>query len=341
MAANLPETIDSVEQLLDVMTTPTDGVRKAVEDLGGEFLVLGAAGKMGPSLCEMLVRAGASKVIAVDLFPNPAVRDALAAKGCQTVTCDLLDAGALDGLPDCGNVLIMTGFKFGASGNPTAMWAMNTLLPARIVGRFAGSRLLLMSSGNVYRFVPTASGGATETDATEPVGEYAQSRLGGERVAQYVADRQGTKLVIVRLFYSVEMRYGIIHDLASAVRDGKPIDLAMGYVNQIWQGDANAYLVQFLTLADSPARTINITGPEILSVRELAAQIGQRMGREPVLEGTEADTALLGNSDEAFKRFGKPRIAPDQIVQWIVPWVQQGRESLGKPTKYERRDGKF
>lgn len=341
MTDKLPEAIETVEQLMDAMTIPTEGVRKAVAELGGEFLILGAGGKMGPTLCRMLLRAGAGKVIAVDLYPDGAVRDSLAEAGCETITCDLLDGEALKSLPDCPNVLIMAGFKFGSTGNESIVWAMNSLLPGRVLERFANSRVLLMSSGNVYKFSPVTGAGAVEADPVEPIGEYAQSRLGGERIAQYVADRQGTKLVVVRLFYSVEMRYGIMHDLAQKVFKDQPIDLAMGHVNQIWQGDAVAYLIQFLTIADSPTKTINITGPEVLSVRELAAKLGRAMGKQPQFVGSEADTALLGNSDEAFARFGAVTVSPDRIVNWMAGWVSQGRASLGKPTKYERRDGKF
>ena len=341
MKDEMPKMLDSVDDLMEVMTRPDEAVIRAVDDLGGRFLVLGAGGKMGPTLCGMLRRTGAEEVVAVDLFPDRSVKDALDSQGCRTITCDLLDPGALADLPDRPNVFIMTGFKFGASGNTTALWAMNALLPARIVERYPDSRHLLMSSGNVYEFVPVGSGGAAETDPVVPVGEYAQSRLGGERIAQYVAERVGARLVIVRLFYAVEMRYGILHDLAAAVRDGKPIDLSMGYVNQIWQGDAVAYLVKFLTVAESPARVLNITGAETLAVRDLAERIGDRMGREPVFENSPAATALLGNSEQAFGLFGRPAVPPDRIIDWIVPWVQAGRESLGKPTKYERRDGKF
>lgn len=341
MTTNLPETIETTEQLMELMSTPGEGVKETVEELGGEFLVLGAGGKMGPTLCRMLLRADASKVIAVDLYPDPAVRKSLNHLGCETITCDLLDAWAVLNLPDCPNVFIMAGFKFGATGNESAVWAMNALLPGRVIERFAKSRVLLMSSGNVYKFASVTGGGSTERDPVEPVGEYAQSRLGGERVAQYLAQRQGTKLVIVRLFYSVEMRYGIIHDLAVKVLDGKPIDLTMGHVNQIWQGDAVGYLIRFLTITDCPPRTINITGPDILSVRELAETIGEHLGKTPKFTGTEAETALLGNSDEALKLFGPPSVSPKLIAQWMAGWVACGGASLGKPTKYERRDGKF
>ncbi len=197
------------------------------------------------------------------------------------------------------------------------------------------------AGGNVYPLVDIDSGGATEETCPEPVGEYAQSRLGGERVAQYVAERQGTKLVIVRLFYAVEMRYGILHDLARKILDDEPIDVTMGHVNQIWQGDAVGYLIQFLTIADCPARTINVTGPDILPVRELGRMFAEHMGKKARFVGAEADTALLGNSDEAFKLFGVPPTSAETVVRWMGAWVARGGESLGKPTKYERRDGKF
>jgi nucleoside-diphosphate-sugar epimerase len=341
--SEFPKTIDSTEQLLEVMTEPVEGVKKAVSELGGEFLVLGAGGKMGPSLCEMLIRAGA-KVIAVDLYPGDMgqeVKARLEKLGCQTIQCDLLDPKTLATLPECDNVMIMVGFKFGSSDNQGPLWTMNTLLPAQIIARFPNSRHLLMSSGNVYKFMPVDSKGATESDPTEPIGAYAQSRLAGEYVAQYIAERQGTKLVVVRLFYASELRYGILHDIASHIKAGDEIDVSMGHVNQIWQGDANAYLIQFLTIADCPARTINITGKQVLSVRELATKLGEIMGIEPKIVGSEAQTALLGNSDQAFAKFGEPRVDPWQIVEWVGPWVKEGKASLGKPTKYERRDGKF
>ncbi len=338
---DLPETINTLEELMDVMAAPSEAVTKAIGEMGGDFLILGAGGKMGPTLCAMLLRGGAKRVMAVDLYPNPEMRDYLREMGCETITCDLLDSDSLKDLPDCDNVFIMAGFKFGSTGNESSVWAMNTFLPGRVLERFPESRVLLMSSGNVYKFAPVDGAGATEADPVEPIGEYAQSRLGGERVAQYVADRQGTKLVNVRLFYSVEPRYGIIHDLAQNVSAGKEIDLSMGHVNQIWQGDAIRYLILFLTLADSPTKTINITGPEILSVRDLAVAMGKEMGNEPKFIGSEASTALLGNSEEAYGLFGKPAISADQIVKWMAHWVGHGGASLGKPTKYERRDGKF
>ncbi|NQU76938.1 MAG: NAD(P)-dependent oxidoreductase [Planctomycetes bacterium] len=341
MPKDLPKTIESVAQLMDVMTEPCAGVTKAVKQLGDEYLVLGAGGKMGPALCQMLLRAGAGKVVAVDLFPAPEVRDYLNGIGCETIACDLLEHGCLAKLPDSPNVFIMTGFKFGATGNEGALWAMNVQLPGRIVERYPTSRLLLMSSGNVYEFTAVSGGGAAECDPVGPVGEYAQSRLGGERVSKYMADRLGAHMVIVRLFYSVEMRYGILHDLSTAVRDERQIDLAMGHVNQIWQGDAVAYLIKLLSIADSPAKTVNLTGAEILSVRQLAEMIGKRMGKTPKLNGAEGSTALLGNSGQVFSLFGKPAVSVEQMLDWIVPWVRDGKGSLGKPTKYERRDGKF
>jgi len=343
MKTSLPKTIENVEQLLEVMTQPTDGVHQAVKSLGGEFLVLGAGGKMGPSLCQMLTRAGA-KVTAVDLYPGAVgqqVKAHLESLGCRTVQCDLLDPGTLATLPECPNVMIMVGFKFGSSDNQGPLWTMNTLLPAQIIARFPRSRHLLMSSGNVYKFTPVTSGGATESDPTEPIGAYAQSRLAGEYVARYIAERQKTKLVVVRLFYSTELRYGIIHDIAGHVKAGDEIDVSMGHVNQIWQGDANAYLIQFLTIADCPTRIINITGEKVLSVREIAERLGKIMGLKPRIVGREADTALLGNSEQAFRLFGRPTVDPWQVVEWVGPWVKEGKGSLGKPTKYERRDGKF
>ncbi|MDA0747510.1 MAG: NAD(P)-dependent oxidoreductase [bacterium] len=335
------EPIETEEQLIDQMTTPSQEVIEAVSKIDGEVMILGIAGKMGITLGELFVRAGAKGVIGVSRFSKPQDREELEAKGIRTVKCDLTDDEGLRKLPESGHIVLMAGHKFGATGNESLTWAMNTLLPAKVMQRFPQSRILYVSSGNVYRFRNPKEGGAVESAPVDPIGEYAQSRLGGERLVEFYSERNGTPVGIIRLFYATELRYGIILDVAQKVWNQQPLNLAMGYVNQIWQGDANAYLAQAFPYCESPARVLNMTGRDILSVRELAMQLGELMGKEPVLEGIESDNALLGDSSEMFKLLGPPKAAPSEIVQWVAHWVMQGGKTLGKPTKYEARDGKF
>ena len=333
--------IETEAQLIDQMTTPTAAVEEAVGKLDGDVLILGVGGKMGPTLAELLVRAGAPKVIGVSRFSDEEQQRYLEGVGVETVKADLLDEMALVDLPEAPYVYLMAGFKFGATGNESTTWAMNSWLPGRVLQRYPESHIAYVSSGNVYAFTPTDGRGAPEEGEVGPVGEYAQSRLGGERISEFFCREQGTPLAIVRLFYATELRYGIVHDVAWRVFQGEPIDLGMGHVNQIWQGDANAYLTRMLPLCDSPASVINLTGPEVLSVREIARQVGELLGKEPVFVGQEADSALLGDASRLVEQFGKPDIAPEQIVRWVARWVEIGGKSLGKPTKYESRSGKF
>ena len=337
----MPALIENEAALIDQMTTPSQEVREAVSRLPGPVLLLGAAGKMGPTLAELLVRAGAPQVIGVSRFSDQWQRDYLASTGVKTVKADLLDPQALAALPEAPHVFLLAGFKFGASGDPSMTWAMNTYLPAQVVQRFPRSRIVYVSSGNVYTYTAAAGTGAREEDEVGPIGEYAQSRLGGERLAQFMAPRQGTPLAIVRLFYATELRYGILHDLAWKIWQQQFIDLSMGQVNQLWQGDANAYLCQLFPLCESPPAVINMTGPETLSVRQLALQLGTALGKEPIFTGQESPTALLGDASRLIAQFGPPAISIPQIIQWLAHWVKIGGTSLGKPTKYESRSGKF
>ncbi|MBI2951825.1 NAD(P)-dependent oxidoreductase [bacterium] len=334
--------IEGERALIDRMTTPSPEVRQAVSQIDDDLMILGVSGKMGPTLAELLVRAGARRrVLGVARFSDPAQRDALEAAGVRTIKCDLLDDSALNALPDAGHIFLMAGFKFGATGNEALAWAMNTLVPAKVMQRFPKAKVVYVSSGNVYRFARVDQGGAREGDPLEPIGEYAQSRLGGERMVQFYASRNGTPAVIVRLFYATELRYGIILDIATKVWGRRPIDLAMGYVNQIWQGDANASLARAFPLCESPARVINLTGGEILSVREVAQRLGAIMGVTPIFEGRESETALLGDATECLKAFGPPSVPPATLVEWVAHWVMRGGATLNKPTKYESRTGTF
>ena len=316
-------------------------MQDAVSGIDGEIMILGIAGKMGLTLGELLVRSGASGVIGVSRFSNPADRNYLEARGIRTVRCDLIDDDALRSLPDAGHIILLAGHKFGSTGNEPLTWAMNALLPGKVMQRFPDSRIVYVSSGNVYRFVSPDTGGSVESSPLDPIGEYAQSRLGGERLAAYYAERNGTPLAVIRLFYATELRYGVFLDIAQRVWIGQPIDLSMGYVNQIWQGDANAYLARSFPLCESPARVLNLTGPDLLHVRDVALKLGALMGRTPAFEGEERPTALLGNSRALFDLLGLPRTSSDEMMEWVAAWVMHGGPTLGKPTRYEARNGQF
>ena len=327
--------------LIERMTAPSTAVVEAVSELEGDVVILGAGGKMGPTLAELLVRAGARRVIGVSRFSDARVGAYLEEAGVETVRADLLDEKDLARLPEAPNVLFLAGFKFGATGNASMTWAMNAWLPGRIMRRYAGSRVIYVSSGNVYAYTPVAEGGADEDGEIGPVGEYAQSRLGGERIAEHLCLEQGTPLLIVRLFYATELRYGIIHDLGRKIHDGVPIDLAMGHVNQIWQGDANSYLARMFPMCSSPATILNLTGPDVLSVRSMSEMLGRRLEAEPTFAGRESDTALLGNARRLFDRLGEPEVPPEGIAEWVAHWIRIGGRSLDKPTGYESRSGRF
>lgn len=333
--------INTEEQLINQMTTPSSAVKDAVSKLDGDIMILGIAGKMGPTLGELLVRAGAKSVIGVSRFSNPSDQDDLNARGITTQKCDLLDDNALKALPEAPYIYLMAGHKFGATGNEALTWAMNTMLPGKVLQRFPKSRIIYVSSGNVYQYTSVTSSGATETDPVDPIGEYAMSRLGGERLAEFYSKQQNTPLSIVRLFYATELRYGILIDIAQKIHQKIPINLAMGHVNQIWQGDANAYLAQMFPLCTSPANVINMTGQDILPVRELAIALGEKMSINPIFEDTESDNALLGDANKMFNQLGQPQVAIDTVIDWVANWINQEGPTLGKPTKYESRTGKF
>ncbi len=337
-------TIDPIRNetaLVDRMTEPVPEVVDAVSGIDGDVLILGIAGKMGLTLGELLVRSGAGGVIGVSRFSNPGDRNYLESRGIRTVRCDLIDDDSLRSLPDVDHIILLAGHKFGSTGNEPLTWAMNALLPGKVMQRFPDSRIVYVSSGNVYRFVSPDSGGSVESSPLEPIGEYAQSRLGGERLAAYYAQRNGTPLAIIRLFYATELRYGVFLDIAQRIWSGQPIDLTMGYVNQIWQGDANAYLARCFPHCDSPARVFNLTGSELLEIRDVALKLGTLMGREPVFEGEESPTALLGNAGALFDVMGRPRVSSGEMMEWVAAWVMHGGPTLGKPTKYEARNGQF
>ncbi|MDW8290833.1 MAG: NAD-dependent epimerase/dehydratase family protein [Armatimonadota bacterium] len=338
--------ISSVEDLEERLSRPTAEVVQLFREWQGDLLVLGVAGKMGPTLARMARRAmdeagNRAKVIGVARFSQPRVRERLEAAGVHTVACDLLDAEAVQSLPEAPNVVFMAGMKFGTTGAEPLTWAMNTVVPASVAHRFRQSRMVVFSTGNVYPLMPVTSGGATEETPPAPIGEYAQSALGRERVFQYFSARYGTPMVLFRLNYAVELRYGVILDVAQKVWRGEPVPLTMGCVNVIWQGDACAWALRCLPLAQSPPLILNATGPETVSVRSLAQRLGNLMGRQPRYEGEEAPNALLSNAGKAHRLFGYPLVAVDTVIEWTAHWVMRGLPTLDKPTHYEVRDGRF
>jgi nucleoside-diphosphate-sugar epimerase len=334
------------EELEERHSRPTPAVVDELSQVKGDIIVLGAGGKMGPSLARMAERAlrqsgSRSHVIAVARFSSARSRESVERAGVRTISCDLLDRAAVGTLPDAAGLIFMAGTKFGTSGAEAATWATNCHLAGLVAERYPRAPTVVFSSGNVYPLVPVTSGGAMEETRPAPVGEYAQSVLGRERIFEFFSRRHGTPVTILRLNYAVELRYGILLDVASKVRRGEPIDLRMGYVNVIWQGDANAVALRCLSLADSPPVVLNVTGAETISVRRLAERFAQRFGCAPRFCGEEAEDALLSNADRARQRFGPYAVSLDTAIEWVARWIETGGPRLAKPTHFERRDGSF
>jgi len=315
-------------------------------ELEGDLLILGVGGKMGPSLARRARRAAdesgvARRILAVARFSKPGVREELEQAGIETIAADLLEEDQLAALPDIPNVIFMAARKFGTTGNEYLTWALNCYLPARVAERFHRSRIVAFSTGNVYPLVPIAHGGPTETSPTAPVGEYAQSALARERMFEYFSARYGTPVTLLRLNYAIDLRYGVLLDIGQKVFERRPVNLAMGMVNVIWQGDANSACLRSLPLCQSPPTVLNLTGPETLSVRSLALRFGERFGVEPVFEGTEGPTALLSNAARCQALLGYPEVSIEQLIEWVTDWVRAGGLTWNKPTHFEVRDGKF
>ena len=344
------QSIQDVAELETLLSEPTDATIRTLAALEGDILILGVGGKMGPTLARMAKRAADSatrnrRIIGVSRFSSSpelcALESQLQAFGVETVRCDLLNREALAKLPDAANIVYMAGMKFGSSGQESLTWAMNSYLPGMVSERYPQSRIAAFSTGNVYGLTPVTGSGSQETDFPNPVGEYAISCLGRERIFEHFSRANHTPVSIIRLNYSTEMRYGVLVDIATRVHTGQPVSLGMGYLNAIWQRDANAQSLQSLAHASSPPFFINIAGPELLSVRKTAEHFSQLFGKPVDFSGAEAEDALLSDSTKAQSLFGKPTVSADQMLEWIADWVARGGESLAKPTHFEERSGRF
>jgi nucleoside-diphosphate-sugar epimerase len=339
---NLPDTIPDVASLDDLLCRPSQALIDDLQKVDGDIMILGVAGKMGPTLAGLAKAAlPHRRVIGVARFSDPGTKAWLESRGIETIHCDLLDEASIRMLPKAPNIVFMAGRKFGAEGDLSLTWAMNAHVPALVAQVFVNSRIVAFSTGCVYPFVPVNGTGADEAVPPDPPGEYAQSCVGRERMFEYFSRKFATPGRLFRLNYAIDMRYGVLHDIATKILAGKPIDVSLGHVNFIWQGDASAQALRCLVHCDIPTSPINVSGHEIWAVRDLAKQIGARLGREPVIVGTEQPTAWLTNTSQAVKLFGLPIVDTARLIAWTADWVARAMPSLGKPTKYEVRDGRY
>lgn len=343
---NCPERIANTAELEEMLSVPSAELIGMMKRLEGDIMILGIAGKMGVTMGRLAVRAiqeagVKKKVIGVARFSRPEEREKLQKWGIETIACDLLDQAAVARLPKTQNVIFMAGRKFGTDGSEAQTWAMNVLAPAFAAEHFRESRIVAFSTGCVYPLVGVGSCGCTEEIVPLPVGEYAQSCLGRERIFQYFSSRYATKLLLFRLNYSVDLRYGVLHDIARSIWEGRPVDNTVGYFNVIWQGDANTAALRSLELADSPAAILNVTGPETASVEKTARLLGRLMGRAVTFKGVPGDRCYLNDSAKMCRCFGYPSVSLDQMIRWQADWIVNGGESIGKPTHFEVNNGKF
>jgi nucleoside-diphosphate-sugar epimerase len=338
--------MENIESSYRKLLEPSDNLIADITKIEGDILILGVGGKMGPALAKLakqaIDKAGIEKkVIGVSRFSEVGLQDELNQAGIETIKTDLLEDDQLHALPDVSNVLYLAGTKFGTVGKESFTWAMNAYLPGRVANKFRNSRIVVFSTGNVYHLTPVAFGGATEDRLPEPVGEYAQSCLGRERIFQYFGSRNNIPILIYRLNYANDVTYGVLLEIAKSVKENKPIDLAMGSVNVIWQGDANEIALRALTHCSVPAKVLNVTGPETISVRWLAEQFGKIFGQTPEFLNEEQPTALLSNAAECFRLFGYPKTSLKQMMVLLAEYLNQGGKTINKETHFQERKGKF
>jgi len=342
----LPPTIANIDQLEDLLSRPTLAVIETMGRLEGDLIILGVGGKIGPSLARMARRASDAagtprRVIGVSRFSTPGLQQQLQSHGLETIGCDLLDREQLASLPEVPNVLYLAAMKFGTTGQEASTWARNAYLPGLICEKFRRSRIVAYSTGNVYPLSSIDRDGSVETDLPDPVGEYAMSCLGRERIFTYFSQTWKIPTVLIRLNYATEMRYGVLVDVAQKVMAGEPVDLTMGYLNAVWQGDSNAMTLQALEHAASPPLVVNVAGPQTLSVRRVAEELGRLLHKPVRFAGCEAPDALLSNAGLAYRLFGHPRVDEQQLIRWIADWQRRGGTTLGKPTHFEVRNGQY
>ncbi len=338
--------IRDLEQLEELLSRPTPELVTMMRRLDGDLIILGVGGKTGPSLARMARRATDAagvrrRILGVSRFSRPELPQQLNAWGIETISCDLLNRAELAKLPDAANVLYLAAMKFGSTGREATTWAMNVYLPGMVAEKYAHSRIVSYSSGNIYPLMPIGSGGAVESDPPGPLGDYAMSVLGRERILTYFSEKCGTPTALVRLNYAHELRYGVMVDIAQQVMAGRPINLTMGYFNAIWQGDSNVMTLRCFELVATPPFIINLAGPETLSVRQVAERFGELFGKKVHFTGVEAADALLSNAQLSYQLFDRPTVPVEQMIEWIADWQLRGGKLLDKPTHFQTRDGKF
>ncbi|WP_411829944.1 NAD-dependent epimerase/dehydratase family protein [Paenibacillus sonchi] len=346
MPTAIQAAIRSVQELEDRLARPSAALLEELARVDGDIMLLGVGGKMGPSLAGLAVNAIREagldkKVIGVSRFSNDALKQELLEAGVEIISADLSDDSALQALPETKNILYMAGNKFGTTGNEHFTWMMNAYLPGRVAERFRNSRIVVFSTGNVYPLTPVGQGGATERTSPNANGEYGQSCLGRERIFEHFSHKNGTPMFIYRLNYAIDLRYGVLLELARSVKEQRPIDITMGHANVIWQGDANELALRALLRCSSPPNVMNITGPETISLRWAATEIGRRLGIEPDFTGEEAPNALLSNASKAAASFGYPQVTLAQMIDWVAEWVRLDGATWNKPTHFQEREGKY
>ncbi|MGH9345134.1 MAG: NAD-dependent epimerase/dehydratase family protein [Terriglobia bacterium] len=338
--------VESVQELEQRLATPNTRDLDSIRRIEGDIIILGAGGKMGPSLARRIKRAvreagTQSRVLAVSRFSSPDVVKELNRDGIETLTCDLLNRDEVTKLPLCPNVLFLSGRKFGSTDRPDLTWTTNTIIPAHTALHYRASRIVVFSTGNVYPLMKLSSGGSLETDTPGPIGEYAQSCVGRERVFEYHSHEYGTPCLLFRLNYAVDLRYGVLVDIARQVYARQLVDLAVPAFNAIWQGDANSYALRCLEYCTSPPCVMNVTGPETISVRRAAEYFAREFRCDTVFSGEESDRAFFSNASLCHALFGYPEVSLGELLQWVTHWVKRGGESLNKPTHFAVADGRY